>query len=209
MAVTDQQRETMLQGLVGLRRVRELLPGNEDVTIAIEGIKAALGDAVSQRTAARALGVSHPELSKLISAKRLEVADTSRGRGQVVVDSLVDLIESEGIEAPEPPAWKQRRARREAAEKEEGVGTDKTADLDRIMKMRALAFHRALARNIDGEMVERARETVAARRDSGQMSDQQADEWLVLLKRPLSDIAAKMTDYSPAGEALRASSPFA
>jgi hypothetical protein len=209
MAVSEQQREAMLQGLVGLRRLRSQLPGNEDVTRAIEGIKAALGEAVPQRTAARALGISHPELSKLISAQKLAVADTSRGRGQVVVDSLVELIESAEIAPPEPPTWKQRRARREAETEDGGATGDKQADLARIMKARALAFHRALARNLDGEQVAKARETAAARRDSGQMSDQQANEWLVLLERPLSDIAAKMTDYSPAGEALRASSPFA
>jgi hypothetical protein len=40
------------------------------------------------------------------------------------------------------------------------------------------------------------------------MTDEQADEWEALLDRPVSDVAAKMVDYSPAGVELRKSSPF-
>lgn len=206
MAVTEEEREAMVQGLVGLRRVKTLLPGNEDVDRGIEGIKAALGEAVSQRTAAKALGVSLPEIAKLITAKELEVKDTSRGRGQVVVERLVEYIVANDVAAPEPPAWKRRRAEREAAGEDEL--TDKKADLARIMKMRALAFHRALARNLDSEMVSRAQEVVARWREEGQLSDEQADAWEKVLDLPVIDVGAKITDYSPAGETLRENSPF-
>ncbi len=195
----------MLQGLVGLRRVRELLPGNADVDRGIAGIKAALGDAVPQRTAARSLGITHPELSELISGGELAVKDTPKGRAQVVVDSLVDLIEARDVAPPEPPEWKQRRAEREAA----GEPEDREADLQRIVKLRALAFHRALARNLDSALVKSAQQTVAERRASGDLSADQAEAWANVLDRPISDIAAKITDYSPAGDDLRANSPFA
>lgn len=207
MAVTEEQREQMLQGLVGLRRVKLLLPGNEDVERGIEGIKAALGDAVTQRIAARALGISHPELSKLISARELTVQDTARGRSQVTVESLVDYIEHQEVAPPEPPAWKQRRKQREAAG-EDAERSDQKEDLARIMKLRALAFHRALARNLDRTMVDRAQEVVVRWREEGQLSDAQADEWEKVLKLPVTDVGAKITDYSPAGEALRENSPF-
>lgn len=204
MAITEEERELMLQGLVGLRRVRGLLPGNADVDRGIAGINAALGDTVPQRTAARALGISHPALSELISGGELAVKDTARGRAQVVVDSLVEAIESREVAPPEPPAWKQRRAEREAAGEADGRG----AELERIIKLRALAFHRALARNLDAAMVESAQRTLAERRESGDLSDEQAAAWENVLDRPISDIAAKITDYSPAGEALRENSPF-
>lgn len=207
MAVSEEEREAMIHGLVGLRRVRLLLPGNEDVDRGISGIKAALGEAVSQRTAAKAIGITHPELSKLISAKELAIKDTARGRSQVEVESLVAYIEGADLSPPEPPAWKRRRAEREAAAADPDLA-DQQADLQRIMKMRALAFHRALARNLDRELVERAQEIVADWRESGELSAEQAEAWEVLLARPVTDIAAKMTDYSPAGEALREKSPF-
>lgn len=197
----------MVQGLVGLRRVRALLPGNTDVDRGIEGLKAALGEAVSQRTAAKSIGVAHPELSKLITARELVVIDTARGRSQIELESLVGYIEANDVAAPEPPAWKQRRAAREAAGEDAEAESQQEA-LARIMKMRALAFHRALARNLDRAMVETARESLAAMREAGKITPEQAEAWSTLLERPVSDIAARMADYSPAGDALREASPF-
>lgn len=192
----------MLNGLLGLRRVRALLPGNTDVDRGIEGILVALGEAVPQRTAARALGVSHPEVSKLISAKKLRTVDTARGKAQISVESLLELIESgDGVHAVVD--IKEKRREKAAAKIPEGK-----RDLEQIMEMRALAFHRAMARNLDRATCDRASEVVGELRETGAMTEEQADEWESLLDRPVSDVAAKMTDYSPAGVKLRESSPF-
>jgi hypothetical protein len=207
VAANEEQREQLLQGIVGLQRVRALLPANADVERGIEGLKTALGEGVSQRTAARALGVKLPEVSQLITAKKLKVVDTSRGRGQVELESLVALIVEEEIAPPEAPGWKQRRAAREEAEKN-GAPSSKQEELARIMKMRALAFHRAVARNLDAQDIAEAREVLSTMRESGRIDDAKADEWAALLERPVSDIAARIADYSPAGEALREASPF-
>lgn len=200
--MTEEDRELMINGLLGLRRVRSLLPGNTDVDRGIEGILVALGEAVPQRTAARALGVSHPEVSKLISAKKLRTVDTARGKAQISVDSLLELIESgDGVHAVVD--IKEKRRERAAAKIPEGK-----RDLEQIMEMRALAFHRAMARNLDRATCDRASEVVRELRETGAMTEEQADEWESLLDRPVSDVAAKMTDYSPAGVKLRESSPF-
>lgn len=196
----------MLEGLLGLRRVRELLPGNEDVIRGIAGIQTALGEAVPQRTAAKALGISHPELSKLVTNKDLTTVDTARGRGQISVESLVAYIESAGIGPREKPRWKQRREQRERDEAKESG--DKAEDLQRILEMRALAFHRSLARNLDRATVDRAKEVLAEQRDHGAIDDEQGDEWAKVLELPVADVAARMTDYSDAGKALRRQSPF-
>lgn len=202
MAVTEAERELMVQGLLGLRKVRDLLPGNPDVQRGIDGIMAALGEAVPQRTAARALGVSHPELSKLLTAGKLKSTDTARGKAQIRVDSLLELIEERGEVIKEEPAWKQRRAEREADETPAGK------DIGEIMRMRALAYHRALARNLDRPTVERAREIVAEWRESGKLSAEQADRWDSVLERPVSDVVSRMTEHSEAGHELRRVSPF-
>lgn len=192
----------MLNGLLGLRRVRALLPGNTDVDRGIEGIVIALGEAVPQRTAARALGVSHPDVSKLISSKKLRTIDNAKGRAQISVESLLELIESGGgVHAVVD--IKEKRREKAAAKIPEGK-----RDLEQIMEMRALAFHRAMARNLDRATCDRAQKVLAEQREAGAISDQQADEWESLLDRPVSDVAAKMVDYSPAGVALRKSSPF-
>lgn len=197
MAVTEQDREHMLEGLLGLRRVRDLLPGNEDVLRGIAGIQTALGEAVPQRTAAKALGISHPELSKLVTDKKIRTIDNARGKAQVEVSSLVEYIESAGIGPKEKPRWKQRREEREKAEAK-GTG-DKAADLERILEMRSLAFHRSLARNLDRETVDRAKAL---------LDGDTAPEWAEVLELPVEDVAARMTDYSDAGKALRKNSPF-
>lgn len=189
----------MLEGLLGLRRVRELLPGNEDVIRGIAGIQAALGEAVPQRSAARALGVSHPELSKLVTAKKLTTIDNARGKSQIAVASLIELIEAEEIAPREQPTWKKRR---------DETQPEPEKNLEQILTMRALAYHRALARNLDKAMVQEARSIVAEWRDSEKLSPDQADEWEKVLELPVADVAARMTDYSDAGKALRAASPF-
>lgn len=203
--MTEEDRELMLNGLLGLRRVRALLPGNTDVDRGIEGIQTALGDAVPQRTAARALGVPHPEVSKLISAKKLRTIDNAKGKAQIEVASLLELIEAGGgghavVEIKEK--------RRERLEKAKAELPDGKRDLEQIMEMRALAFHRAMARNLDRASCERAQKLVGELRASGGITDEQADEWEALLDRPISDVAARMVDYSPAGVELRKSSPF-
>lgn len=200
--MTEEDRELMINGLLGLRRVRALLPGNTDVDRGIEGIQIALGDAVPQRTAARALGVSHPEVSKLISSKKLRTIDNAKGKAQIEVLSLLELIEAGGgVHAVVD--IKEKRREKIAAKIPEGK-----RDLEQIMEMRALAFHRAMARNLDRATCDRAQEVVGELRQSGAMTDEEADAWEALLDRPVDDVAGKMTDYSPAGVKLRANSPF-
>jgi len=157
---------------------------------------------VPQRTAARALGVSHPEVSKLISSKKLRTIDNAKGRAQISVESLLELIEDGGgVHAVVD--IKEKRREKVAAKIPEGK-----RDLEQIMEVRALAFHRAMARSLDRATCDRAQKVLAEQREAGAISDDHADEWEALLDRPVSDIAAKMVDYSPAGVALRKSSPF-
>lgn len=201
--MTEEDRELMINGLLGLRRVRLLLPGNTDVDRGIEGIQIALGDAVPQRTAARALGVAHPEVSKLISSKKLRTIDSAKGRAQIEVASLLELIEDGGGTHAVVELKEKRREKAARSEVPDGK-----RDLAQIMEMRALAFHRAMARNLDRETCERAQRVVGELRESGAMTDEEADAWEMLLDRPVDDVAGKMTDYSPAGVKLRANSPF-
>ncbi|MGH2959807.1 MAG: hypothetical protein ACRDKE_09390 [Solirubrobacterales bacterium] len=205
MSVTEEDRELMINGLLGLRRVRLLLPGNPDVDRGIEGIQAALGDAVPQRTAARSLGVTHPDVSKLISAKKLRTIDNAKGKAQIEVDSLLELIEDGGGEHAVVSKKEERRTRLAeiAAARDDGK-----SDLDRIMELRALAFHRAMSRNLDRAMCDRASDVLEEQRAAGAITDDQAEEWEKILDRPVSDVAARMVDMSDAGIELRKSSPF-
>ena len=134
-----------------------------------------------------------------MTSKKLATIDNARGKSQIAVASLLELIEAQEIAPREQPAWKKRRG-----EEQPGAGKD----LAQLLMMRALAFHRALARNLDSAMVEQAQGIVAEWRESGKLSPEQADEWERVLGLPVADIAARMTDYSDAGKALRELSPF-
>ncbi len=199
MAGSETQRvERMIDGLVGLRRVRQLLPGNVDVDRALTGLEEALGGAVSQRVAARALGIPHPELSKLIAQKKLETTNTSRGKNQVEIRSLIDMIEAK-------ESAERGGSKREA--KEEKAPGDSRSISD-IMVARALAYHRALARNLDRPMIDRASEIVDEWAESGKLNDDQATEWRRVLGLPFDDIASAMIEFGEAGNERRRVSPF-
>lgn len=188
----------MIDGLVGLRRVRQILPGDVDVDRALTGLEEALGGAVSQRAAARALGVTHPELSKLIASKKLVTTNTVRGKNQVEIRSLIDMIEAK--ESAERGKKVEKAPAKESASDGRSV-----AD---IMQARALAYHRALARNLDRPTIDRAGEIVEDWEKSGKLDADQAKEWRRVLGLPFEDVAAAMTEFGEAGNERRRVSPF-
>lgn len=192
MAGSETQRqERMIQGLVGLRQVARLLPGNPDVQRATLGLEEALGTAVSQRIAARSLGVPHPQVSKLISHGKLSTIDTTRGKAQVEVRSLVDLIVAG-----------------EASANGEVTQAAEKRDLTNILLLRALSFHRALSRSLDRGMVERAQAVLSEKRGTGEIPTDIADQWERVLERPVSEIANAMVEQNQHGDEMRSHSPF-
>lgn len=191
MAGSETQRqERMIQGLVGLRQVAKLLPGNPDVQRATLGLEEALGTAVSQRIAARALGIPHPQVSKLISHGKLSTIDTTRGKAQVEVRALVDFI----VAGEDAASGEQSEAEKR--------------DLTNVLTLRALSFHRALSRSLDRDMVERAQSILEDKRSSGEFPADIANRWEKILERPVSEIAIAMVEQNENGDELRSHSPF-
>lgn len=181
----------MIQGLVGLRKVAELLPGNPDVQRATLGLEEALGTAVSQRIAARALGIPHPQVSRLISQAKLTTIDTTRGKAQVEIRSLVDfIVAGESAQNGVPEASFEQR------------------DLTNILSLRALSFHRALSRSLDRSMVERAQQILGEQRATGEIPEDSAERWERILERPVAEIANAMVEQNENGDELRSHSPF-
>lgn len=181
----------MIQGLVGLRQVAKLLPGNPDVQRATLGLEEALGMAVSQRIAARALGVPHPQVSRLISQGKLTTLDTTRGKAQVEVRALVDFIVAG-----------------ETAENGGSQASTEQRDLANILSLRALSFHRALSRSLDRSMVERAQTILGEQRATGEIPEDIAVRWERILERPVSEITSAMVEQNANGDELRSHSPF-
>jgi hypothetical protein len=81
-------------------------------------------------------------------------------------------------------------------------------DIKQISEMRALAFHRALVRNLDRKMIDEAKARLDERRASGAISADLADQWDEALEKNISDLGAVMTEYSDRGKEMRENSPF-
>jgi hypothetical protein len=189
---------------MALRRLRNQIIGNPDVDLAIEVTEEELGESVPQRTAAKAIGISSVEVAKLISAKKLETVDNARGKADVSLIALIAYVEEQTRVAEEASA----AASSSETPAAEFAAKSMSKDIKQISEMRALAFHRALVRNLDRAMIEDARQRLAERREDGTINEEIAAEWEEVLKKNVSDVGAVMTEYSDRGKELRESSPF-
>ncbi|MGH2905818.1 MAG: hypothetical protein ACRDKI_03510 [Solirubrobacterales bacterium] len=220
----NERKERLLMNLLRLRRIDKLIPFNDDVRALQTDLDEQVGDAVSQRLAARMLGVSHPALSKWINSGHLPLVSTPAGKSQVSVEALLELMERADELRDEQPEEERRRPleaimkdRGRAAERRPKAGDeakpqDKAEVGDeeraRVLDMRALAHHRAIARNLDSATVREAIERLEERHEAGTIDDADYDEWVDVLAKNVSDIRSSITEDSERGRELRRCSPF-
>lgn len=203
---SDADRKTRLfESLLGLRRVRLQVIGNSDLDFAIKVLEEELGEAVPQRTAAKAIGISSVEVAKLITAQKLATAESARGKTNVSLSSLIEFVEEKAREESDAVVAASMSSKDLLEEFKAGAAKK---DVAQIMEMRALAFHRAIVRNLRQETIDEARERLGERRADGKISDELADEWLEVLAKNVDDVGAVMTEYSTRGKKLRECSPF-
>ncbi|MQA73651.1 MAG: hypothetical protein GEU88_04760, partial [Solirubrobacterales bacterium] len=132
-------------------------PRDPDIASVRAELEAELGETVSQRLAARFLGVSHTALQRWIKAGDLPRVYSSSGRQEVPVAAVLDL--NERVERERSRGHRRRRhlepalvegrdraGRLTAAELRAGddVGEGGHGRADR----RALAYHRAVAKRL-------------------------------------------------------------
>jgi hypothetical protein len=194
----------LFEGLIGLRRVRGRVVGDPDVDFAIKILEEELGEAVPQRTAAKAIGISSVEVAKLISSRKLAVVENVRGKSDVLLSALVAYVEQQTRAADEVAAAPSSSEVTPA----EFEARSMANDIKQISEMRALAFHRALVRNLDRKMIDEAKARLDERRASGAISADLADQWDEALEKNISDLGAVMTEYSDRGKEMRENSPF-
>jgi hypothetical protein len=207
----------MLDGLVHLRRAERAMPGNRDVVAVRALLSRELGETVSRRLAADLLGVSHTALRRWIDAGDLPVVYAPSGRMQVPVDALLDLHEKVVAERDSgrrgrhvlEPAMTAGRARAEELDPSSLVDDTPADNGHDRARRRALAYHRALARQLRRPMVDQARHLLWTWRDLGRIDDRWADRWEEILERPVRDIAQTIAEDTTEAADLRQSSPFA
>ena len=97
MGVVDRKQE-LFENIVRLRRAGRALPGDRDLSSVRVSLERELGETVSRRLAARALGVSHTALNRWIATGDFPVVYTPNGRREVPVAALLrlrDAVEGE------------------------------------------------------------------------------------------------------------------
>lgn len=201
-----------------LRRAQRHAPRDPDIARVRAELEAELGETVSQRLAARLLGVSHTALQRWIKAGDLPLVYNSSGRREVPVAALLEL--HEGVQRERSRGHRRRRhlepvlvegreraGRITAAELGvgDGVGADGHARADR----RALAYHRAVAKRLNRQMIDEALHRVWKWRAEGKLDPRYADEWERLLRLPVADVRRTLTGDSAHARDLRQNSPFA
>lgn len=172
------------------------------------------GPTISRANAARALGISQTALDRWVDKGDLAVVMTPRGRREVPLPELIDLLlEVERTDGhPDRPLAPVMRARNRRASDE--------IDLDRLLprtrgrdhqtaELQSLAYHRLVAERLDDHVVDRAKRRLRKWIDAGRIHPDWAEQWTRLLEKPLDRIAKEIGADTTRARELRQTSPFA
>lgn len=213
---TRSRKPQIFNALIGLRRAGRRHPDDPDLAVARVLLEDELGPTVSRRLAAEVLGVTEAALRRWTNRGDIPLVYTESGRKQIPVPALLDLYESVNDEREsgrghvlEPPIL---AAQKRAGHLPPGLLAD-IADSDdeehRQAQFRGLAYHRALARNLNARMVADARQVLAGWELERRIAPLYAAQWRELLARPVAEVRREISADTPFMADLRQSSPFA
>jgi hypothetical protein len=200
------------ENIVRLRRAEREAPESRDIPIVRAWLEQELGEIVSQRLAARLLGISHTGLRRWITSGDVPVVYGRKGRMEVPVSSLLEVYEDvqaqreSGRHHVVEPGIAAARAR---ARNIRPTEVPEDADEHRSAEIRSLSYHRAVARRMRRSMVDDARHRLWVWRANDRIDPRFAAEWEQVLASPLRDVRALITEDSVRGRDLRQNSPFA
>lgn len=217
MNSTDLKLERLGQ-IARLRRAQRRGAPDADIASVRAELEREIGETVSQRLAARFLGVSHTALYRWTKAGDLPLVFSVNGRKEVSVSSLLNLQEK--VEQ----GRQRHRGRGHHLESVLSEGRDRAAEVrgedlapegstDEDGHSRAdrtsLAYHRALAKRLDRKMIDEALHRVWKWRDDGRLHARYAAEWEGILRRPVAEVSQTISSDDARARELRQSSPFA
>lgn len=207
--ITD--RERTIRNLVRLRRAERARGGDADLAAVRVDLERSAGLTVPRAMAARLLGLTQPALERWIATGDVPVVLTPRGRREVPLAPLLDLVEAvETSPSRNPLAAVLRQRQRLAATMDvAGLAREAGAEGHRPAELRGLAYHQAVAARLDDRSIGDARERLRRWRRSGPIADEAATRWETLLELPATEIAERIVADDEDGRALRQTSPFA
>ncbi len=174
-----------------------------------------LGSTVSQRAAARLLGVSHTALRKWVDAGDIPRVYNEEGQMGIPVAALLDLRESVDRERRQgrshvlEPILIERRQRAADLDVRSLIHDSGSPDPHDRARRRNFAYHQLVARDLRRQTVDQALHTIWKWRGQGRVDDRYADQWEQLLRRPVQEVKLLLAEDSERADDLRQNSPFA
>lgn len=215
----DRRQDTReaIENILRLRRTERL--ADRRVRTELESVRAFLerivGPTVSRAEAARLLGVSQTALDRWIDKGEISAVVTPRGRREVPVSELVELLEEieqardDRASRPLAPVIRERRRRSLEAIDLDRLLPRRRGRGHRVAELHALAYHRLVAERLDENLVDEARRRLRRWRQDGRIHPRWAEEWERILAMPLPRIAKAISADTKHARELRQSSPFA
>ena len=209
---TTATKVRLFENVARLRRAERDAPRNRDIPAVRASLEQELGETVSQRLAAKLLGVSHTGIGRWVKSGDLPTVFNREGRLEVPVSALLDLHEK--VE------YQRRRGRRHVLEPGISEARDRArrippiplpddADGHNTAELRSLAYHAAVARRLRRGMVDDARRLIWVWLDQGKIDPRHAEQWELVLARPIGEVRRLITEDSERGRDLRQNSPLA
>jgi hypothetical protein len=207
----------IIRELARLKRVQRALPeeAQRDLNPTLEILRSSIPQTVKKSVASRVLGVSQNALERWLSSGEIGTVRTPSGRTEVSVSELLDLLEqleeTEGSSRPLAAAVSRRRDRSARAMTVDLLPWNPNGESGghRQTDLRALAYHRAVAKRLSPAVIDAARRRLDRWRKEGRIHPRWADEWDQVLGQPFDQIATVIGEDSQSAADLRQSSPFA
>ncbi|HEY3759666.1 MAG TPA: hypothetical protein VGL37_07870 [Solirubrobacteraceae bacterium] len=214
------EKQRLIEDVVRLRRAERVSSAREEIAAVRADLEELIGPTATRALAARLLGVSQTALDRWIASGDIPVLLTRVGRREVPLHALLELIEAvreRRLASPEDPRplGSVLRDRRSMAE---GLVTatllSRTSgrhDIGghRLAELHSLAYHRAVARRLDEEVLRNARERLSRWYAQAKIDPRYAQLWKQVLTETPSEIARLIGRDTSRMRDLRQSSPFA
>jgi excisionase family DNA binding protein len=205
-----------IEHIVRLRRVERFADRRlrDEIASVREFLEGLVGPTVRPAEAARLLGISHPAIKRWIDNGEISSVITPRGRREVPLSELTELLEAvEGVR-DEPGGRPVARVIRERRRRSDAIDIDRLLPPrrprgHRAAELHALAYHRLIAERLDEYIVDDARRRLRRWRQEGRIHPRWADEWERILAMPQPQMARTIGADTTHARELRQTSPFA
>lgn len=218
MSETTLERERIVESIARLRKIVPELSDEARAHIdsVISFLEDAAGPTVTRSEASRLLGVSHTTINRWIKKGDITTVPTTRGRSEISRGQVIRFLEALEENSTQPGSLalaqvihdqRQRAAKLNVASlvpagRSHSAGHRKT-------ELRSLAYHSAVARRLDKEIVADAKHLLHRWQREARIHPQWAGEWDRILAMPIRKIALTLSSDTEHSHALRQTSPFA